>query len=148
MLKALLLSMGLLSSASALVVGSALRGGVTRTGSPVMAEITTGVSFDTVAREWRMKWTGDDDKASLAAAQVALNEVLPALKGLKGFKGVQRVVCGGCLDFKVITSVDGDAFGDWEGADFAPEEQFLTKVKAIDGITLVETQTFTLMPMD
>ena len=35
-----------------------------------MPEITKGVSFDTVAREWRCKWSDTEDKASLAAAQV------------------------------------------------------------------------------
>ena len=40
-----------------------------------------------------------------------------------------------------------DDFNKWEANDFAPESSFLEKVKAIDGITFVETQTFTLMPM-
>ena len=60
---------------------------------------------------------------------------------------VQRVVCGGCLDFKVITSVAADDFGGWEEKGFAPEEDFLKKIKGIDGVTQCETQTFTLMPM-
>jgi hypothetical protein len=94
-----------------------------------------------------MKWSGDDDKASLAAAQAALDDVLPTLKGLNGVKGVQRVVCGGCLDFKVITSLSADEFGSWEEKAFSPEEEFLNKVKDIEGISLVETQTFTIMPM-
>eukprot|EP00965_Chrysotila_dentata_P162602 5369072-Pleurochrysis_carterae.AAC.2 len=93
-----------------------------------------------------MKWSGDDDKASLAAAQEALNAVLPTVKAVDGVKSVQRVVCGGCLDFKVITALDADKFGEWEEKEFAPESDFLEKVKAIDGISMVETQTFTLMP--
>lgn len=52
-------------------------------------------------REWRMKWSADEDKASLVAAQAALEAVLPTIKALPGFQSVQRVVCGGCLDFKV-----------------------------------------------
>ena len=155
--------------------------------------------FDTIAREWRLKWSADDDKvrwtrrplgrpapwslqltqrtvysqASLAAAQACLDGMLDKVKGVKGVKSVQRVVCGGCLDFKVrawarrdfflwctacspaatladaqvITSLSADDFGAWEEAGFAPEEDFLAKVKAIDGVSLVETQTFTLMPM-
>lgn len=31
---------------------------------------------------------------------------------------------------------------------FSPEADFLKKVEAIDGISFVETQTYTLMPMD
>eukprot|EP00467_Chlorarachnion_reptans_P016864 CAMPEP_0114497932 /NCGR_PEP_ID=MMETSP0109-20121206/6599_1 /TAXON_ID=29199 /ORGANISM="Chlorarachnion reptans, Strain CCCM449" /LENGTH=202 /DNA_ID=CAMNT_0001675369 /DNA_START=131 /DNA_END=739 /DNA_ORIENTATION=+ len=112
-----------------------------------MTEIAKGVSFDTVAREWRMKWTGDEDKASLVAAQAALDEVLSEVKAVPGVKSVQRVVCGGCLDFKVVTALDGEKFGEWETASFAPEEKFLDKVKKIPGISMVETQTYTLMPM-
>lgn len=51
------------------------------------------------------------------------------------------------LDFKVITSVSSEKFGDWEKEKFKPEEDFLEKLKAIDGISTVETQTFTIMPM-
>ncbi len=100
--------------------------------------------------------------------------MLPTLKGLKGFKAVQRIVCGGCHDFKesgnpsprcvsplarrhashglaptqaqVITSLSADDFGGWEAAGFAPEADFLAKLNGINGISSVETQTFTLMP--
>jgi hypothetical protein len=112
-----------------------------------MVTIAEGVEFDTIAREWRCKWSTDNDKASLVAAQKALEEVLAEVKAVDGVKGVQRVVCGGCLDFKVITSLPADKFGAWEEANFAPEEKFLTKIRAIDGISTVETQTYTLMPM-
>ena len=80
-----------------------------------MPTITEGVNFDNVAREWRMKWSADNDKASLAAMQKALDGVVEQLKALDGFKSVQRVVCGGCLDFKVITCLSADKYGDWEG---------------------------------
>jgi len=112
-----------------------------------MVTITEGVEFDTVAREWRCKWSPDNEKKSLREAQKLLNDILKDLKALAGVKDVQRVVCGGCMDFKVITSLSADKFGEWETAKFAPEEDFLAKLKAIDGITLVETQTYTLMPM-
>eukprot|EP00965_Chrysotila_dentata_P143323 4735382-Pleurochrysis_carterae.AAC.7 len=125
----------------------------------------------------RMKWSADDDKASLAAAQSALAEVLAEVKGVNGFKSVQRIVCGGCLDFKasydstsrvrfvllsahpygfqlrnygcvqVITALDAAQFSAWEEAKFAPEEKFLTNVKGIKGISQVETQTYTLAQM-
>lgn len=109
--------------------------------------ITDGVEFDTIAREWRCKWSADDDKKSLREAQKALNEVLSDVKKIDGVKQVQRIVCGGCLDFKVITSLPADKFPAWEEKKFEPEESFLKKLKEIDGITVVETQTFTLMPM-
>jgi hypothetical protein len=48
----------------------------------------------------------------------------------------------------VITSVNaGDQFNAWKEAGFAPEEEFLAKLGSIDGITTVETQTYTFMPM-
>lgn len=112
-----------------------------------MITITDGVEFDTVAREWRCKWSDDADKASLQEAQKLLNSAIAEVKAVDGVKSVQRVVCGGCLDFKVITSLPADKFGEWEKNAFAPEAAFLEKLKAIDGISTVETQTFTLMPM-
>ena len=112
-----------------------------------MVTITEGVEFDTVAREWRCKWSADNDKKSLQDAQKALESVLGEVKKVDGVKDVQRVVCGGCLDFKVITSLPADKFGAWEEMKFAPEEDFLSKLKSIDGVSTVETQTFTLMPM-
>ena len=66
-----------------------------------MVEITEGVTFDTIAREWRCKWSEEGNKASLAAAQKALNSIISELKAVDGVKRVDRVVCGGCLDFKV-----------------------------------------------
>ena len=51
------------------------------------------------------------------------------------------------MDFKVIVALSEEKYGDWEANKFAPEEDFLAKLKAIDGITQVETQTFTIMPM-
>merc|ERR1711966_206069 len=136
------------SRASGLAAISARRSLTLRGGAATkMIDITPNVSFDTIAREWRCKWSADSDKASLVAAQDALKEVLSEVKGVKGVKDVQRVVCGGCLDFKVITSLDADSFGKWEEAGFAPEEKFLAKLKEIDGVSVVETQTFTLMPM-
>lgn len=112
-----------------------------------MSKITEGVEFDTIAREWRCKWSPDDDKKSLQEAQKLLDAVLDDIKKVEGFKACQRVVCGGCLDFKVVTSLSSENFGAWEEKQFAPEEDFLGKLKAIDGISEVETQTYTLMPM-
>ena len=112
-----------------------------------MPEIAAGVSFDTVAREWRFKWSEDGDKASLVAAQKALESVAARVKAVPGVKSVQRVVCGGCHDFKVVVALDAGAFGDWAAAEFAPEAEFLEAVKAIAGVTHVETQTYTLMPV-
>jgi len=109
-----------------------------------MPEIVPAVKFDNIAREWRCKWSADNDKASLTEAQKALDDVLADVSALEGVSSVQRVVCGGCLDFKVVTKLSAAAFGEWEKAGFAPEAEFLAKLKGIAGISAVETQTYTL----
>jgi hypothetical protein len=101
-------------------------------------------SKDTISREWRCKWSPDDDKRSLVEAQKALESVLPAVKGVDGVEGVQRVVCGGCLDFKVVTTLPAAKFGEWEEKGFQPESEFIEKLKSIDGLSAVETQTYTV----
>ena len=48
------------ASASAFSVVAPLRGGATRASMPKMADIgDTGVSFETVAREWRCKFSAN-----------------------------------------------------------------------------------------
>eukprot|EP00405_Crypthecodinium_cohnii_P011955 CAMPEP_0206442900 /NCGR_PEP_ID=MMETSP0324_2-20121206/14077_1 /ASSEMBLY_ACC=CAM_ASM_000836 /TAXON_ID=2866 /ORGANISM="Crypthecodinium cohnii, Strain Seligo" /LENGTH=315 /DNA_ID=CAMNT_0053910791 /DNA_START=79 /DNA_END=1026 /DNA_ORIENTATION=+ len=102
------------------------------------------VKFENIAREWRFKWSTDDDNASLMKAQSALEDVLADISSLEGASSVQRVVCGGCQDFKVITKLSEKAFKEWEAKSFEPEAAFLEAVKKIPGITQVETQTYTL----
>jgi len=109
-----------------------------------MPAITDNVKFDNIAREWRCKWSEDADKASLTAAQKALQEVLVDLSSIAGVASVQRVVCGGCHDFKVVTKLPAGSFADWEKAEFAPEAAFLATLKGIAGVSSVETQTYTL----
>jgi hypothetical protein len=110
-------------------------------------KITDGVEFNVIAREWRMKWSPDNDKKSLASVQQTLEVFLPQIKSVDGVKSVQRVVCGGCLDYKVIVALPAEKWGAWEQAKFAPEEQFLAALKAINGVSTIETQTYTLMPV-
>lgn len=109
-----------------------------------MPEITKTVKFENIAREWRCKWSEDADKESLSAAQAALNDVLAELSTMESVTSIQRVVCGGCHDFKVIIKLSAAGFGEWEKTGFAPEAAFLAKIKGIKGITTVETQTYTL----
>ena len=71
-----------------------------------MIEITPGVQFDTIAREWRLKWSADADKKSLQSVQQTLSIFESELKTIPGMKSVQRIVCGGCLDYKVIVALD------------------------------------------
>merc|ERR1712066_1198601 len=78
------------------------------------------------------------------AVQEKLEEVLADLSSVEGVASIQRVVCGGCHDFKVITKLSAEAFGKWEAANFEPEADFLEKIRGIEGVTAVETQTYTL----
>lgn len=134
-----------------------------------MPAIANGaVSFDTVAREWRCKYTGPaGESASLEAAQKVLEKHLPALKALDA--EVFRQVCGGCLDFKVSsppirypalckpeecihleqvsTALPMEQFSEWEKKEFSPEKDFLAELEKIDGVSAVETQTITFMKM-
>jgi hypothetical protein len=41
----------------------------------------------------------------------------------------------------------GDKWAAWEANKHAPEEAFLKKLEGIAGISTVETQTYTIMPM-
>jgi hypothetical protein len=111
-----------------------------------MPTICPGVDFDIIAREWRCKWTEDSDKKSLQELQASLLEVMPKVAAVSGAR-VQRIVCGGCHDFKVITSLPAEKFAAWEKDAFAPEADFLETIKKIAGVSAVETQTFTLMPV-
>lgn len=49
-----------------------------------MPAITEGVEFTNVAREWRMKWSEDGDKKSLAAVQKVLDAKIAAIKAVAG----------------------------------------------------------------
>jgi hypothetical protein len=108
----------------------------------------TGITFTNVAREWRCKYTpgpsgGPGDSPSLTECQSLLAEYLPKLKELPGAK-VTRQVCGGCLDFKVSIVQPLEEHGAWADANYEPlESEFLDKLKAIEGVSQVETQEIT-----
>mmetsp|Transcript_19007 Transcript_19007/g.49018 ORF Transcript_19007/g.49018 Transcript_19007/m.49018 type:complete len:113 (+) Transcript_19007:16-354(+) len=109
-----------------------------------MPNITPSVEFAHVAREWRCKWSEDNEKASLEAAQQAISEFVADLKKVDGVVSVQRVVCGGCKDFKIITKLTADKFSAFEASGHGPEEKFLEKLSAVPGLSNIETQTYTL----
>ncbi|KAL7522918.1 hypothetical protein ACHAWX_007683 [Stephanocyclus meneghinianus] len=127
------------------------------------------MSFDRVCREWRcknssldvstsiflflqrtslgmFKYTGDKATSeSLEKIAALVDEYLPQIKSVSSDATVNRLVCGACLDFKLMTTVPLGDFGPWEEKGFAPEAEFLEKLKAIDGVSQVETQTITNM---
>jgi hypothetical protein len=101
-------------------------------------------NYEQLSREWRCKWSPENEKASLVEVQKALESVLPTVKAVDGVQGVQRVVCGGCVDFKVVTTLSAENFAAWEEKGFAPEGEFLDKLRFIDGLSQIETQTYTV----
>jgi hypothetical protein len=76
-------------------------------------------------------------------ASAVLAEYLPKLKALTNAE-VTRVVCGGCGDFKIIVNQPAADHDAWKAQDYAPESEFLEKLKAIEGVKRVETQEFTM----
>ena len=57
---------------------------------------------------------------------------------------VTRVVCGGCQDFKIIVNQPLEDHDAWKALSFAPEEEVTAKMGAIEGVTSVETQEYTM----
>merc|ERR1712046_123043 len=100
----------------------------------------TGVVFDQVAKEVRGKWA---DQTALKAAQALMTEHLPAIKAADGIVKVHRMVCGGCLDFKVIAVCAVDKHGAWEAAGYPEMMALKEALGKIEGITQVEDQTIT-----
>eukprot|EP00184_Porphyridium_aerugineum_P002114 CAMPEP_0184692302 /NCGR_PEP_ID=MMETSP0313-20130426/842_1 /TAXON_ID=2792 /ORGANISM="Porphyridium aerugineum, Strain SAG 1380-2" /LENGTH=112 /DNA_ID=CAMNT_0027150127 /DNA_START=70 /DNA_END=408 /DNA_ORIENTATION=- len=109
-----------------------------------MPEITPNVTFVHIAREWRMKWSMDDNKSSLVQIQSLADSHLARIKQINGFVNVQRIVCGSCLDYKLIITLRADHFDDWKHSLFEPEQEFLEKCREIVGVHTVETQTYTI----
>jgi hypothetical protein len=64
------------------------------------------MSFDRVCREWRCKYSGDKATSeSLEAISKLVDEYLPQVKAVSEGATVNRLICGGCLDFKLMTTV-------------------------------------------
>jgi hypothetical protein len=75
------------------------------------------MSFNRVCREWRCKYEGDKStSASLEAIAKVVDELLPEIKKASDDVTVNRLVCGGCLDFKLMTTVPLEDYGKWEAA--------------------------------
>ncbi|CAD7927316.1 unnamed protein product [Amoebophrya sp. A25] len=108
----------------------------------------SGVEWECVAREFRAKYTGaPSESASLKAANAVLTEMLPEFKAIPGFVEAKRFVCGECGDIKLVVSLKDADFGGWAGKDFAPGAQLLEKWGAIEGLSAIETQNYTIAAM-
>lgn len=75
------------------------------------------MSFNRVCREIRCKYTGDKGTSeSLEAIAGVVDELLPEIKKASKDITVNRLVCGSCLDFKLMMTVPLEDFGPWEEA--------------------------------
>merc|ERR1719215_2003294 len=129
------------------------------------AEIAPGVEFNVIAREWRCKWSEANGRQSLKEAQQLIDgmkdELLDLVSGWSreqssgramlngklhaGQQLLQRIVCEERKDLKLVVKMPIADFQEWQKTGFPPEDRFLEGLRAIDGITDVEVQTYTMM---
>ena len=117
-------------------------------GAPSVSPCPTGLPLarkTAHSATWTRLMRSPGDSASLKACNDLLMEYLPKLKALPGAE-ITRQVCGGCLDFKVSISQPLEEHGAFM-ADLALEEEFMGKLKAIEGTSLHETQEITFVTM-
>merc|ERR1712137_1081654 len=102
------------------------------------------IEFNHIGREWRMKYAENELKGGAVELDKLLKEkYLADIKKVKGVVSVQRSVCGGCNDFKIIIKCKKEDWGEWEKNEFAPEKAFLADAAKIAGVTQIETQPMT-----
>eukprot|EP00039_Didymoeca_costata_P019401 m.337397 g.337397 ORF g.337397 m.337397 type:complete len:180 (+) comp18117_c0_seq1:99-638(+) len=112
-----------------------------------MGAFTEGVEFTILAREIRCKW-GSDHKDVLQKLQAIITQNLSKIKAIPGFTSIQRIICGGCYDFKIIMAFKEGSFDDSETSALGKlEKSMLESMKALEHIDKVETQTYTLTDM-
>ena len=109
-----------------------------------MPHVAWKVWFDTVVREYRLKWNGS--MKALAKVQKDVDENLPEMGDEDGFKWAHRVVCTEKFEYRLLVQLHEYVFGSWQLKDYDPEEDFLDDLKAIDHVTDVETSNATLQP--
>merc|ERR1719215_1956005 len=101
-----------------------------------------------MAREWRCKWSEENEKKSLVLCQQVMAEVvIPQLRNTIGVLSVQRVVCGGNKDFKIIVKMGLDSFNDWAAHNFSPENEVVEALLSVEGVSEIAAQTWALSPV-
>eukprot|EP01064_Diplonema_japonicum_P036164 TRINITY_DN8049_c1_g1_i1.p1 TRINITY_DN8049_c1_g1~~TRINITY_DN8049_c1_g1_i1.p1 ORF type:complete len:119 (+),score=38.77 TRINITY_DN8049_c1_g1_i1:54-410(+) len=94
------------------------------------------IPVETVTREWRCKVDGEETAEKVESLVADVRSKLPK------DASVQRLVCKAEWDYKVQTTVPLAAFGEWKGAAFAPEADFLEQLKATPGVSNVAAQAY------
>merc|ERR1712028_209047 len=100
-------------------------------GTILLSTMAFFVDFDTLGREFRCKWSQDDNNASLEGLQGVSTKHLAALKAIEGVKSV--------------VEISAEGHGPWSEGKYAPEADILADMSAVAGASAVETQTYTFM---
>ena len=104
-----------------------------------------GVAYDTVAREWRCKWSADNDGASVGQVQQVWEAMATRVRAIPGVVRVQRMCCGTCMEYKIVISMRARSYPAWEARDHEPEAEFLQLIGAIDGVSAATAQLYSIM---
>ena len=124
----------------------------------ISTNIQACFNIDRVAREWRGKWSPNlassalqvkapwGRRAWLGGEAVFLSAVQDLFEAHEFPSGaeVSLMVCEATWDFKITVTISTEKYEGWKEAGYIPEKVFLAGLKAIEGVHLVETQTFTL----
>merc|ERR1711988_1765518 len=96
--------------------------GIESTMGERMSACDARIEFNHICREWRMKYAENELKGGAVEVDNLLKSTyLSQIKALDGFVSVDRFVCGGCNDIRIVIKLERGPFGAWEAASFAPE---------------------------
>lgn len=92
----------------------------------------------------RIKYSDDNDKASLSAVQEAFLKIVNEIKReVLGLISIQRVIDWTNKEFRVIITLSANRFAEWEEDQFqGPEALFLRDVAGIPGVMAVDASSY------
>ncbi|KAJ9462040.1 hypothetical protein DIPPA_24150 [Diplonema papillatum] len=93
------------------------------------------IPVNNVCREWRCNVDNEETAEKLDKVLGSMQSKIPS-------KNVQRLVCKAEWDYKVISTVSMQEFGEWKANSFEPEASFMDKLKATPGVTNVKAQAY------
>ncbi len=64
---------------------------------------------------------------------------------IPGVQRVQRLCCGTCLDFRIVVSVEAEAYKAWRDLDHEPEAEILDVLRVYAGISDLRAQLLLIM---
>jgi hypothetical protein len=72
---------------------------------------------------------------------------LHSIRSLDGLESIHRVVCEDFHDWKLIVTLHESNFAVWECDSFTFESEILKEIEACEGVTMIETQTYTFVDL-